>query len=814
MRRRIAAYLMLSIALAATVFCFVLLRGMSSDRIAGASPQRRYFALDIVAGNGTRIPLRSLVPITQLAQHLPHAFALAISSNNPPRFSRAELPEGTHQTAIALDTIGGAYFRAAAVRPLLGHLITATEERKHAPVAVINRRCAILLFGSMHAAMDREVVIHVGGGYSGGPLHRRVIGVIADGFDGFRAFDSRYAHGPVLWTPLLFPFGFETVLSVPTPVPAVAIRHDLDLAWHSLPTTVRQHAGQGLAFQQPFTIHPGAVAVATHKLQLYLVVAAAALLLTVVNLVAVNFLEARRRRAVYAIERILGATRGRQAWRALRGAVRGALLVVVVSGSLLVAAMVVTQRVLAASGEMLSNSPWGRIGRVLHVADVLIPALVLILAVILIELLVQAAHWAREPQAFGAERISSPRGEQRAGGAILAIEFMLAALLAVLAGWGVQYAWRMAHRDLGMLQGRPVSLVSTGYDMNRHGLVLPVANAVIAADLRHAIVGVVPHAQVGFGPVPGVRFRHTNGNFSTDAGHGVVLEHGEARILAQPFVASAKWLPLAEVQLLAGRDFRSGHADPHAILIDAEVARTLFGSVRAAVGQSVQLEAPVQNDDVIGVIAPLYLDGPGHAAVASYVSQLQGTAPAYRFSGGDIIVRPAVNAAASSAALQRAVARVFAKDDPEVEVSGVQSSDRWLGRLDHAQKELAAVFGAVAFFALLIALTGLVVFLRLFLAMRKRVDAIRSALGAGPRRQYTGVLLGTLALAVAGAVLALLFTPWLAQQFALLSGAQVAPYGWPTWIALAVLLLAVFLVAHFPARRAAHAEPAQSLHEL
>ena len=62
--------------------------------------------------------------------------------------------------------------------------------------------------------------------------------------------------------------------------------------------------------------------------------------------------------------------------------------------------------------------------------------------------------------------------------------------------------------------------------------------------------------------------------------------------------------------------------------------------------------------------------------------------------------------------------------------------------------------------------------------------------------------------------LALRAAPWLAQQFAFLSGAQVAPFGVATWIALAVLLLAVFLVAHFPARRAARAEPAQSLHEL
>ena len=61
---------------------------------------------------------------------------------------------------------------------------------------------------------------------------------------------------------------------------------------------------------------------------------------------------------------------------------------------------------------------------------------------------------------------------------------------------------------------------------------------------------------------------------------------------------------------------------------------------------------------------------------------------------------------------------------------------------------------------------------------------------------------------------AALATPWLATQYTLLAGAQVAAFGWATWLALTVLLLAVFLVAHFPARRAARAEPAASLHEL
>jgi type IV secretory pathway TrbD component len=42
----------------------------------------------------------------------------------------------------------------------------------------------------------------------------------------------------------------------------------------------------------------------------------------------------------------------------------------------------------------------------------------------------------------------------------------------------------------------------------------------------------------------------------------------------------------------------------------------------------------------------------------------------------------------------------------------------------------------------------------------------------------------------------------------------VAAFGVATWLALALLLLAVLVVAHFSARRAARAEPAESLHEL
>ena len=810
---------MLSVALAATVFCYTLLQGMRGSQIAGASSQRRYFTLGLDMSRGVNYAVGDKLA-TQLQRYLPRSFALASSFDGPPEFSSLALPDGAKHVDMALDEVRGRYFQAVDLRHVLGRVITPAEERANAPVIVINRHCADVLFGGALAALNRALILHVGGGSSAGPRQVRVIGVVMGSFTGIRAYDEHFRHQPVAWVPFPYPVPIATLLSVPAQMPEAEVRHDLDLAWQSLPASIRGVGSHGLVFSQPFSTEPEAVAATTHKLGLYLDLAAAALLLTLVNLVAVNFLEALRRRAVHAIEHTLGATRTWQLRRVLYRALLGALATLAVTGALLITALLLAQRAIASLGWFrLMESPWGRVGDVLDGSHLLIPAVALIGAVVVIEVLVHGVLLMREQRVSGSMQVSSPRGERQVGGVILALEFTLAALLAVLAGWGVQYAWRMAHQDLGMLQGPRLTLLSTKVDESysskypdESALLDP--SAILTADLRHAVAGIEPDAVVAFGPVLGVRFLHSDGNFHDGYGK---LEAGQAGILAQRFVASANWLPAGEVRLLAGRNFSRHHPDPHEALIGTEVARTLFGSARAAVGRTLHTEAmpyvPSQVMRVRGVIAQLRLEGPGHAPVASWIQPLQGSDPIARFVGGDILVRPEIPIARDRALLA-AVQRVFAHDAPYIEATGVQSSTEALDRLNRPQRVLATVFGAVAGFGLLIALTGLVVLLRLFLAMRKRVDAIRQALGASPRRQYTGVVVGTLMLALAGALLALLFTPWLAQQFALLSGAQVAAYGWATWLALAVLLLAVFLVAHFPAHRAARAEPAESLHEL
>ena len=818
MNRRLVAYLMLSVTLAATVFCYALLQGMVGSQIAGASSQRRYSTLGVDTTRGLNYTLGGQL-VDTLMQRLPRSFVIATEFEIPAKYSSAALPDGSRHVAVSVNMVSTHYFEAVELPNILGRVIAPAEAHAHESEMVINRRCADALFGSTRAAINRILVLHV---TSKPDVSLQVVGVIADKFTGIRAANGDVSRPvPMVWVIHQQKLFDPALLSVPANLSDEQIRHDLNLAWQRLPDVARGKGDRGLVFTQPFSMEPGAVAAAAHRLKLYLGISFAALLLTLANLVAVNFLEALRRRTVHAIERTLGASRAWQMRRVLYRSLLGALVTLVVSGALLVAALIVTQHSIA-SIHRLRFSPWARVHQALHWSHLLIPAVALTVAVALIEVLVHGVLLTREQQTSSSIQVSGARGERQVGGVILALEFTLAALLTVLAGWGAQYAWRMAHEHLGMLQGQQLTVVSM--ELNKayisahpHASVrfFSVPNAVRTADLQRAVAGIEPNAETGFGPVVGMLYRHGAGDFRRGSGK---LEAAHAGIFTQAFAVSASWLPVGGVRLLAGRVFNPGKPDASEILIDAETARALFGSVRAAVGRQVHWKVfwarepiPFQ---VRGVIAQLHLNGPGRASVPSVIEQLKGSGRFFMAgNGGAFLIRPAIPDARYPA-LQDAVQRVFAKEAPFLKVSGVQSSTQLLSRLDRPQRVLATVFGAVAGFALLIALTGLAVLLRLFLAMRKRVDAIRQALGASPRRLYTGVVGGTVILGVAGALLALLFTPWLAQQFALLSGAQVAAFGPATWIALLVLLLAVFLVAHFPARRAARAEPAESLHEL
>ncbi len=814
MKTRILTYFLVGTALAAVIFCYALLRGMSDAHIQGASPGRRYFALGIETTH--RVDYRlSTDFISQMGQRLPPELAIATAGGRGIDFA---LPGGARrQDHVWTEMVSAHYFRAVDLPHVLGTTISAAEVRANAPVVVINRALARTLFGSARAALGRDVLT---GRHISHATPLQIVGVVTNAFHGISGLaGTRDREGlPFAWMPLPYLYhqmgrkwpsnlnNLPVMLSAPTGMPMTEIRHDLDVAWHRLPQDVVAKGSRDIVLAQPFAVDPHAVAAATHRLTLYLGLAITALLVTVVNLLAMDFLRILRLRGVRAVERTLGATRVWQLRHVLYRVLLGVLLTMVVAGVLLGAASIFARRMIAAAG---FYSIWLRVVQSLDLLHLMYMALLVILAVAVIEVLLEAVLLLPDARAFAASRVSTPRSQRRLGGSVLAIEFTLAAFLVVLALWGAQYAWHMAHEPLGMLQGQRLTLLSMDYKRVRT-VTNPASDAERMANLQAAIAGIEPHAEVAVGPVVGFAYRHGVGNFATMR---LEFVKGQAGIAAQGFAASSGWLRAGEVHLLAGRNFSSDNPNPREILIDARVARVLFGSVRAAIGRLLYKRHGHHPYRVRGVIAPLRINGPVRGAVASFIVSLHGWSDDFDFYGGQLLIHPAL-LAARYPALKAAVQRVFAEDGADLQVGSIQSSAQWLSQLDRPQRVLATAFGAVAGFGLLIALIGLAVFLHLFLAMRKRGDAIRQALGASPRRLYTGVVVGTLLLGAAGAVLALLFAPWLAQQFALLSGAQVAPFGWPTWIALAVLLLAVFQVAHFPARRAARAEPAESLHEL
>ena len=810
MKSRIIAYLMLSIALSATVFCYTLLQAMAGTHIAGASTQRRYFTLGVEMSRGVKYTLSGQLA-ERLQHRLPSSFAIATEFIVPPAYNSLVLPNGSRHLPVAVAHVSAHYFRAVDLPRVTGRVISAADIDAGASVVVLDRRCAMELFGSADAALGRALVLETKGSRFTQTLH--VIGIVPNAFRGIRVADSYlYRNQPMAWVPNLPMFFQPALLSVPANIPYAAIRQNLDLAWKSVPQLIRGTGSRDVIPSWPAALDPQGVDVAIHRLRLYQDLALAALGLTAVNLVAIDLLDGLRNRSVRAIERALGASHAWQRRRGLYRASLGGAWMLATSILLLIAAFSITKRAIAMSHHQYS--PWLRVGNVLGWSHWFSIVLVAIASAMLLDMMTQWLAIFKDHHLFHSELFGSPPATRRAGAAILLIEFGMVISFATLAGWGLQYALQAAHQNMGMLQGRRLAVLTIGIKQKFYA---SSPNGVLIADLRHAISTIDPGSRAAFGPVIGFPYHHGAGNFR-DLGPGSLKAGGSSGLDAQSFAATTNWLRVAEINLLAGRGFSPGHANPNDVLIDASIAQTLFGSVQAAVGRQVRWHPVVPIGPasffVRGVFAPLRLNGPMRAPVATMISPLQPDGQFFMDgSVGGILIRPAIPAARYPA-LQSAVQRVFAKDAPSLKVTSIQSSAQLLNRLDRPQRTLAMVFGAVAGFGLLIALTGLLVFLRLYLTLRKRVDAIRSALGSSPRRQYAGVLLGTLALGMAGALLALLFTPWLAQQFALLSGAQVAPFGWPTWIALAVLLLAVFLVAHFPARRAARAEPAESLHEL
>ena len=812
------AYALLTLAIAAAALAFASLRVIDHPRIAGAGPGYRYYALGVQRSTGPSFSVGSAV-VAQLGALLPPHVAAGLAADQDVVL-RAQ---AGHATGVHADVelVTGGYLHALHVHALAGRLLRPADVADCAPVVVLDAGLARALFGSSAGAIGRALRLSSDARMSGALL--RVVGVVPDAFGGIHPRRQARAWIPLPQMGALsdvhFPmctkasprngvtaftiFGEPPVLSIPRAMPRAQIETLLREAWQHLPAAARGKDEQGFVLSAPFSLSPAARLRTAQRIALYLALALAALVLAGINVFTLQWLALVRRRQVLQLERVLGATRAFLRRRYVLRTATLAMALLLASGAICALGYLLLRRFAGADSGVLSGVSFDALaGPLAWVLPVLLLVVVLAEALPLLVLL-------QRERIDGGSRVVLSRADRGIGMGVLLAEVLLAAMMSCAAGWALRFAWQQRHADLGLLRAPATIVTITRKPSDAHGMVVitgpkkgGVSAQVLLLDaLRTALRGIAPDARLASGPLPDSMY----------IGAPASVTAGTHATSAIPESATPGWLYAASVPLLAGRNFDARKPEPNAVLIDAVTARALFGGVRAAVGGAVSQYG--QASRVIGVTASMYLQGPGHDAVQVLIDDMRVGQSFFQLVGGQVLIRPAVTGARARQ-LRTAFDAVLQRQAPMLQVSAIESSGRLLAYLTRAQTRQAQVFVLIALFAWAIALSGVATHLRLYLAMRRRLAAIRSALGAGPRRLYGEVLGGTLLLAGAGIALSLLAAPWLAQQFALLSGAQVAPYGAATWIALTVLLLAVFLVVHFPARRAARAEPAESLHEL
>ncbi|WP_297920981.1 ABC transporter permease [Metallibacterium sp.] len=821
---QIGAYALLALAIAASALAFACLRVLDTASIPGTAPGYRYYTLGVMRSTGPSFAISSAT-LQALQGNWADGLRAGMAMSGQGFQVRTPAQSGMGRVARG-ELVSGAYLEALRPKLRAGRLLEPVDMNACLPVAVISSALARALYDSPAAAVGRSLMLASKGMPPG--MAVRVVGVLAAGFHGAygvrdteiwlpmslapkinhmpsTACTAKSAHAGETTVSTFSVIGPPAVLSAPATVAPAQLTTLLGNAWQRLPAAARGKDQQGLVVSAPFSLSPQTRLQAAHRTTLYLALSLAALVLATINVFTLRWLALVRRRHVLQLERVLGATR---AFLRRRYVLRTAALAL---------ALLLASTALSALGYWALHALTGHDSALW--ASLSLPALagelawalpVLLLIVVLAEALPLLVLLQRE-RIDGGSHVALSRADRGIGIGVLVAEVLLAAVMSCAAAWALHYAWQQRHADLGMLHA-PASVVTiTRKPRNGPDIVSITMNQSTAENaqglllraLRAALVSVLPGHELALGPLPSNEQMTEPDSYT--AGHRATSALGVS--------ASPQWLHVASASLLAGSDFSDRQRDPKAVLIDAGTARALFGSVRAAVGQTLQSDMPTSPQRVIGVVAPLYLQGPGHDAVQVVIDDARTGYSFFPMIGGSLLIRPRIGTA-QQARVRAALDATLQRQAPTLQVTRIESSQQLLARLTRPQTRQAQVFLAIALFAWAIALSGVAAHLRLYLAMRRRLAAIRSALGAGPRRLYGEVLGGTLALALAGIVLSLLVAPWLAQQFALLSGAQVAPFGVATWIALAVLLLAVFLVAHFPARRAARAEPAQSLHEL
>jgi predicted permease len=270
---------------------------------------------------------------------------------------------------------------------------------------------------------------------------------------------------------------------------------------------------------------------------------------------------------------------------------------------------------------------------------------------------------------------------------------------------------------------------------------------------------------------------------------------------AGTFLVTPGYFRALRIPLRRGRGFTDADTIRPVLIVSESMARRLWPG-EDPVGRSLQL-TPAVGAEVVGVVADVRTEGltkaPGAAAYLPSHFAPRSTVK--------LFVRTTRDPLSLAAAVRRAVWEV----DPAQPISEMAALGRVVGETITRPRLFAMLLGLFSALALALALIGIYGVISYGVAQRTREIGIRIALGADRAAVLRDVVGRTARLTAAGLaagiVGALALTRVLAAQ---LYG--VGPTDVPTFVAVAVLLSIVALVAgYLPARRAAAVDPAIAL---
>jgi len=320
------------------------------------------------------------------------------------------------------------------------------------------------------------------------------------------------------------------------------------------------------------------------------------------------------------------------------------------------------------------------------------------------------------------------------------------------------------------------------------------------------------------GQLPGVRAAGLTTQLPLGAGETREQSYrveGEGRTLSLPTrVVDDGYFTTMRIPVLTGRGFQRLGLQRHGdVMISQRAAATIWNDPtgKAAVGRRLALAPSGPTYTVVGVVGDVRDHDLATAPSATvYMPQVVPIDPTVE-PGARRTMALVIRTAGPPAAVVAAVRRVVRDLDPTVPIFNVEAMSDVV-RASTARLSLAlTLMTAAAAITLLLGTIGLYGVMAYMVALRTREFGVRVALGASPKQLAQAVALRGLALiasgVAAGLVLFAIASPFLR---AFLYG--VTPSD-PITLASVTLALVgtAALASWFPARRAAHVDPAEAL---